>query len=311
MLGSPRRAGLAILAFAVLASGGALRAQSADPAGGKALAPTGHLRVGVYAGSPTSQVTDPATKQNHGVTYDLGKDFAARLNVPVEYVAFPRVADVIDAIKDGKVDFTVTNATPVRAKDIDFSPVLLLVELGYLVPANSPITSPEQIDGPGIRIGVSKGGTSERVLAERYKNAKIVATQSVPDAINGLRDGAFDVYATNKSILFQMTQSLPGAKVLDGNWGAEHMAIAVPKGREAAQGPARQLRSRCSVERTFAADRNGCRAQGGSQRCEGLRPAGWAERRRKRTPSSRGLQRDGFREGLDPSYALLAMINFF
>jgi polar amino acid transport system substrate-binding protein len=236
MTGSSLRAGLVALAFGVLAGGGALRAQSADPAGGRELAPTGHLRVGVYAGSPTSQVTDPQTQQNHGVTYDLGKDFAARLNVPVEYISFPRVADVIDAIKDGKVDFTVTNATPVRAKDINFSQILLMVELGYLVPANSPITRPEQIGGPGIRIGVSKGGTSERVLAEKYQNAKFIATESVPDAINSLRNGAFDVYATNKSILFQMAQSLPGAKVLDGNWGAEHMAIAVPKGREAAQG---------------------------------------------------------------------------
>jgi polar amino acid transport system substrate-binding protein len=235
-MGSPLRAGLATLALVFLAGGGALRAQSADPAGGNALAPTGHLRVGVYAGSPTSQVTDPRTGQNHGVTYDLGKELAARLNVPVEYISFPRVADVIGAIKDGKVDFTVTNATAVRARDVNFSQTLLEVELGYLVPANSPITRPEQIDGPGIRIGVSKGGTSERVLAEKFRNAKIISTESVPDAINSLRDGVFDVYATNKSILFQMAQSLPGARVLDGNWGAEHMAIAVPKGREAAQG---------------------------------------------------------------------------
>jgi polar amino acid transport system substrate-binding protein len=235
MMGSSLRKGFATLTLAFLAGGGALQAQSADPAGGALLAPTGRLRVGVYAGSPTSQVTNPETKQNHGVTYDLGKEFAARLNVPVEYISFPRVADVIDAIKDGKVDFTVTNATPVRARDINFSQMLLMVELGYLVPANSPITRPEQIDGPGIRIGVSKGGTSERVLAEKYKNAKIISTESVPDAINSLRDGVFDVYATNKSILFQMAQSLPGARVLEGNWGAEHMAIAVPKGREASQ----------------------------------------------------------------------------
>jgi polar amino acid transport system substrate-binding protein len=236
MMGLSFRAGFAALAFTFLAGSGALRAQSIDPAGGKELAPSGHLRVGIYAGSPTSQVTDPETKEKHGVTYDLGKDFAARLDVPVEYISFPRIADVIDAIKDGKVDFTVTNATPVRARDVNFSQILLIVELGYLVPANSPITRPEQIDGPGIRIGVSKGGTSERVLAEKYKNAKIISTESVPDAINSLRDGVFDVYATNKSILFQMAQSLPGARVLDGNWGAEHMAIAVPKGREAAQG---------------------------------------------------------------------------
>jgi polar amino acid transport system substrate-binding protein len=180
-------------------------------------------------------VIDPATKQSHGVTYDLGKELATRLNVPVEYISFPRVADVVDAIKDGKVDFTVTNATPVRAAVVNFSHVLLEVELGYLVPAGSPITKPEQIDGPGIRIGVSKGGTSERVLGEKYKNAKIISTESVPDAINSLRTGVFDVYATNKSILFQMAQSLPGSQVLAGNWGAEHMAIAVPKGREAAQ----------------------------------------------------------------------------
>lgn len=48
--------------------------------------------------------------------------------------------------------------------------------------------------------------------------------------------GVFDVYATNKSILFQMPQSVPDAQMLPGNWDAEHMAIAVPKGREAAQG---------------------------------------------------------------------------
>jgi polar amino acid transport system substrate-binding protein len=239
MMGCSLHTGFAILTLALLAGGGALRAQSAEPAGQELaheLAPSGHLRVGVYAGSPTSQVTDPATQQNHGVTYDLGKAFAARLNVPVEYISFPRVADVVDAIKDGKVDFTVTNATPVRAKDVNFSQTLLMVELGYLVPENSQIARPEQIDGPGIRIGVSKGGTSERVLAEKFKNAKIIPTESVPDATNALRNGVFDVYATNKAILFQIAQSLPGARVLDGNWGAEHMAIAVPKGREAAQG---------------------------------------------------------------------------
>jgi polar amino acid transport system substrate-binding protein len=74
MMGSSFRAGFAALAFAFLAGSGALRAQSIDPATGKELAPSGHLRVGIYAGSPTSQVTDPQTKEKHGVTYDLGKE---------------------------------------------------------------------------------------------------------------------------------------------------------------------------------------------------------------------------------------------
>ena len=229
-----RRASFAGIALALLMLGSTLGAGPASAADEKdVLAPSGHLRVGVYPGSPTSQVSDPATQQLHGVTYDLGREFAARLNVPVEYLSFQRIADVVDAIKDGKVDFTVTNATAVRARDVNFSHNLLSVELGYLVPANSPIVRAEQIDGPGIRIGVTKGGTSERVLSEKFKNAKITSAESVAGAIDALRHGDLDVYATNKAILFQMSQSLPGARVLDDNWGQEHMAIAVPKGREA------------------------------------------------------------------------------
>jgi polar amino acid transport system substrate-binding protein len=219
------------MVLAILIIGGA---RLADAAGEKeVLAPTGHLRVGVYPGSPTSQVTEPNTRQTHGVTYDLGREFAARLNVPVEYLSFQRIADVVDAIKDGKVDFTVTNATAVRANDVSFSQTLLSVELGYLVPANSPITRADQIEAPGIRIGVTKGGTSERVLSAKFKNAKILPAESVAGAINALRNGELDVYATNKAILFEMSRSLSGGRILDDNWGQEHMAIAVPKGREA------------------------------------------------------------------------------
>jgi polar amino acid transport system substrate-binding protein len=31
-----------------------------------------------------------------------------------------------------------------------------------------------------------------------------------------------------------MSDQMPGARVLDGRWGVEHVAIAIPKGREAA-----------------------------------------------------------------------------
>ncbi|HEY0909850.1 MAG TPA: transporter substrate-binding domain-containing protein [Bradyrhizobium sp.] len=230
------RAAFAGLALVGLITGGALGVRPAGAAGeADVLAPSGHLRVGVYQGSPTSQVTDPTTKQSHGVTYDLGREFATRLKVPVEYLPFQRIADVVSAIKDGKVDFTVTNATAARANDVNFSQNLLSVELGYLVPANSPIVRADQIDGPGIRIGVTKGGTSERVLSAKFKNAKIQSAESVAGAINALRNGELDVYATNKAILFEMSQALPGSRVLDDNWGQEHMAIAVPKGREAGQ----------------------------------------------------------------------------
>jgi len=229
--GISRLASAVLIGCVMIGALGTLRANAGDEK--ELLAPTGHLRIGVYQGSPTSMVTD-ATGHTHGLTYDLGREFAARLNVQAEYVTFPRIADVIDAMKQEKVDFTITNATPARAKDLSFSEPLLAIDLGYLVPANSSISAPEQMDRPEIRIGVTKGGTSDRVLSAKFKNAKIIAAESVKLAIEMLRRGELDVYATNKAILSEMSDALPGARILDGNWGQEHMAIGIPKGREQA-----------------------------------------------------------------------------
>ena len=91
---------------------------------------------------------------------------------------------------------------------------------------------PAELERPGIRIGVTKSGTSERVLSEKFKSATIISAESVTLGIEAIRKGELDVYATNKAILFQMAEQLPGSRVLDGNWGQEHMAIAIPKGRD-------------------------------------------------------------------------------
>ena len=70
-----------------------------------------------------------------GVGYDLGKELAKRLGVPYAPVVFSRNADVLAAIKDGTADVAFTNSSSAaRAKDMDFGPPFMDVELGYLVP---------------------------------------------------------------------------------------------------------------------------------------------------------------------------------
>lgn len=228
---------LVVGAAALLVAGGALGENLSNqsvPIEKKLLAPTGRLRVGVYPGSPTSMVVDPATKQTHGLAYDLGQEFAKRLQVGAEYITFQRVADIVSAIKNGEVDFTISNATAARANDVSFSPTLLSIELGYIVPANSSIREAGEIDRPGVRIGVTKGSTSERTLPAKFKNATIVPAENVKLAVGMLSRGELDLYATNKPTLFEMSDAMPNARILDGNWGLEHLAVAIPKGREEA-----------------------------------------------------------------------------
>ena len=89
------------------------------------------------------------------------------------------------------------------------------------------------MDRPGIRIGVTGGGTSNSVLARQFKNATVVPAETLKMAIDMLTQRKIDAYATNKANLYAMSDSIPGSRVLDGRWGVERLAMAFPKGRGA------------------------------------------------------------------------------
>ena len=101
-----------------------------SPAIRQSLAPTGKLRVGVYPGSPFSLLHDAASGETRGVTVEVGKALAASLGVPYEQVEFPRMAEILVALKAQRIDLALSNKTPARANDHDWSPPLLLV-LGH------------------------------------------------------------------------------------------------------------------------------------------------------------------------------------
>jgi polar amino acid transport system substrate-binding protein len=198
------------------------------------LAPTGRLRVGAFAGSPLSMTRNAATGEIHGLSIDLGREFAKRLGVPFEQRDYQRIAEVLAGMKAGDVDFTISNATAARAVDVDFSQTLISLELGYLVPAASPVATMSDVDRPGLRVGVTQGSTSQRTIPGLLPNAIVTPARNSGHAVEMLERRELDLFATNKPTLFQMSDQMPGSRVLDGRWGVEHIAIAIPRGREAA-----------------------------------------------------------------------------
>jgi polar amino acid transport system substrate-binding protein len=217
-----------VIAMVVTAASSSARPEDARDV----LAPNGRLRVGVYLGSPTSMVRHAETGERHGLTFDLGHELAGRLDVSFEQVDYQRIADVLEGMKTGAVDFTISNATPARAMDVAFSQTLISLELGYLVFPNSPIATASDMDRPGMRIGVTQGSTSERTLPKLLSHAKVIPAPNLASAIRMLDRGKLDAFATNKPTLFEMSDQMKGARVLDGRWGEEHVAIAIPKGRD-------------------------------------------------------------------------------
>ena len=216
-----------VLVIALAAAAGVASAGDRD-----ILAPTGALKAGLYPGTPTSILPNPGGEPR-GVGYELGKALAQRLGVPYQPVVFTNNNEVLAAIKVGSVDAVFTNASAARAKEMDFGPVYLEIELGYLAAPVSSVTDLPSIDVAGRRVGVTTGSTSDATLTRELKAAEIVRIATFAQVMEMLAANRIDVFATNKATLFELAEKLPGSRVLGGRWGVERHAIAVPKGREA------------------------------------------------------------------------------
>ncbi len=91
---------------------------------------------------------------------------------------------------------------------------------------------------------MTQGSSSDGVLSRDLKNAEVVRLVTLKEGIDMMAEGNIDAYATNKATLFEMSDAVPGSKVLDGCWGFERHAIAIRKGAIRA----------CSFIRSFATE---------------------------------------------------------
>src|SRR5262249_12585136 len=93
---------------------------------------------------------------------------------PLRAGRIPQARGNLRGLKAGQIDMTIANATPARPDEFAWSPPLMLIELGFLVPAGSPLAAFANVDRPGVRVGVTQGGTMNSALARELKNAAVV-----------------------------------------------------------------------------------------------------------------------------------------
>jgi polar amino acid transport system substrate-binding protein len=192
------------------------------------IAPSGSLQVGLYQGSPTSYLADGTLTDNRGIGFALGKQLAANMDVTFRPIVYPKNADVLDAIKGRKIDLVFTNATPARAKFIQFSEPVISLEKGFLLSPKSKIKSIGDLNTPNIKIGVSVGSSSEGEVSELLSKAKLVKMNSTKETVEQLASGKIDAFSSNKGILFELSDQVPGSSVMSDVIGYESMALGVP-----------------------------------------------------------------------------------
>jgi polar amino acid transport system substrate-binding protein len=226
-------AALALMAQAAMTQ--STLAQSVPPDALKELAPTGKLRAAINFGNGVlAQKGADGTPQ--GISADLSRELAKRLNVPLEFVTFEAAGKAFEAAKDNKVDVLFVAIEPVRAADVEFSPPYVLIEGTYMVLRDSPLKEIADVDRAGVRIAIGRGSAYDLYLTRTLKNATLVraATGGCCAMIDQFRAEKLEAVAGVRQPLVEYAKSHPDVRVMDGRFQEIRQAMGTPKGRLAA-----------------------------------------------------------------------------
>lgn len=201
------------------------------------LAPTGKIRVAISVGPTTNlyrATVDPATGRLHGVPVNLANALGEKFGEPVELIAYTNYVDLLEAAARGAWDVTFVSFDQERTQVMDFGPAYSNFEFTYLVPDGSAIRNEADVDRPGVRIAVAAGSVAARNREQFLKNAVLVRFKTLAEVREQVRARTVDAAAAGRETLTGLAVQVPGARVLEGHFHVEAVAVAVPKNRPAA-----------------------------------------------------------------------------
>ncbi|TDO45859.1 extracellular solute-binding protein (family 3) [Kribbella sp. VKM Ac-2527] len=117
----------------------------------KDLAPEGVLRVSINLGNPVLAQGTPDAPA--GVTVDIAREVAARLDLPVEFLCFDAARKSFEAMTSGQADICFLAIEPAREAQVAFTAPYVVIEGVYAVPTDSELATVADVDREGVRIG--------------------------------------------------------------------------------------------------------------------------------------------------------------
>lgn len=195
------------------------------------LAPTGRLRAAINFGNTVLAQRDPGAGPPRGVSAELARALAGRLDLPIDYVTFDAAGKVFDAVKAGAWDIAFLAIDPVRAAGIDFTAPYVVIEGTYVVPANSVLRTVEDVDRDGVRVAVATGSAYDLHLTRALKHATLVRRPSGPEALDLFVAERLEAAGGVRQPIVAFANTHPGMRIIPGRFMAIEQAMGTPKGR--------------------------------------------------------------------------------
>lgn len=200
----------------------------------------GKLKVGTREDNVPFGLKNPATGKFEGFDVDVVREFAIAIfgaeakADPDKFVEYVPVVSAtrIPTLKDNKADIVAATFTvnDERLKEIDFSTVYFRTGQKILV-KKSDTTIKEVADLKGKTVCTAKGSTSEKNIAAKNKDAKLLLLDSYAPCLIALQQGSADAVSTDETILFGLVKQDPNTKIVGGYFSDEPYGIGIAKGR--------------------------------------------------------------------------------
>jgi polar amino acid transport system substrate-binding protein len=196
------------------------------------LAPNGTLRAAINFGNGALAQKDPQTGEARGVSVELARELAWRLQLPLDIVPYDAAGKVTADVKSNRWDVAFFAIDPQRGEDVAYTAPYVIIEGGYAVPADSPLRNADEVDREGTRIMVSNRSAYDLYLSRNLKQAKLVRAPSPAASFELFAKDKLPVLAGVKSVLADWAKANPGYRVLDGRFMVIEQAMATQKDRE-------------------------------------------------------------------------------
>ncbi|MEU6928260.1 transporter substrate-binding domain-containing protein [Streptomyces sp. NPDC046374] len=192
------------------------------------LAPTGTLRASINLGNPVLAQGTPESPA--GITVDLAREIGARLGVPVELLCFDAARKSYEAMAAGRADLCFLAVEPAREAEVAFTAPYVVIEGVYAVPRDSALTSPEEVDAPGVRIGVKAGSAYDLYLTRTLRHAELVRGE---EGVDTFAAQALEAGAGIRQPMTAYAAAHPEVRLLDTRFMRIRQAVGTPVTRSA------------------------------------------------------------------------------
>ncbi len=189
-------------------------------------APTGTLRASINLGNPVLAQGTPEVPS--GVTIDIAKELAARLDLPVEFLCFGAARESFEAMKAGKADLCFLAVDPARESSVAFTAPYVLIQGVFAVPIDSPVSTAEAVDREGVRVGVKDGSAYDLFLSRTLVHAQVVRGE---EGVTVFLEQHLEVAAGIRQPMEDFIRSQGGMRLLEPHFMEIKQAVGIPPSR--------------------------------------------------------------------------------